>query len=422
MSGGLLVRAYPALFPGEQAPFFSQVLPSLPAVGVDKPGSESVFNKRVNLLVLGLDKRPYEPFDGEYRTDTIMVATVDPLSKQASVLSFPRDLWVTLDLPGYQMDDRINESYEYGYRKDNTVASGAEQVAHDLQYNFGITIDHWMVMDFLGVEDVINSIGGIDIDIPDDLAVYDWWYSDEGNRPARYLTFPPGEQHLDGYNAVAFGRDRESAQGDLDRIKRQQLVVEAALSKVFSLSLLNDPIGLYNAYKGFVRHDVSVGEMPGLARLLQASHGNLETYSIGDPVDGNPTVYGFSTESGASVLGYDPENVTYWLNKAFPKAAYSGAAVEIQDGFGAASETWDDALGRYLRFAKGVPTVYLGPEKPAQPTTTITLTRDGRRPLAEDIAGWLGIPTSAIITKAPVDDSTPDILIVIGQDFVLPNE
>ncbi|MEZ4493701.1 MAG: LCP family protein [Dehalococcoidia bacterium] len=423
MAGGLLIRAYPALFPGETVPFIGKVLSPLPGpVGVNQPGASSVFNKRVNLLILGLDKRPGDRFEDAYRTDTIMVATIDPVSKEASLLSFPRDLYITYDLPDGQWSGRINQSYLEGFQREGTIAAGAKQLAHDLEFNFGITIDHWMVMDFLGVEGIIDSIGGIDIDIPEELAVYNWWYSDEGGRPPEYVTFYPGEQHLIGYYAVAFGRSRESSQGDLDRVKRQQLVVEAALTKVFSLSLLNDPIGLYNAYKDTVKHDVAAGEMPGLARLLQASRGNLQTYSIADPVDGNPTVYGFETAGGAAVLGWDPENVTYWLNKAFPKTSYSGAAVEIQDGFGEPMEDRDEALGRYLRFAKGVPVVYIGPERTTQATTTITLFREGRRELAVDIAGWMGIPTAAIITKNPPDESYPDVLIAIGQDFILPDK
>jgi hypothetical protein len=227
---------------------------------------------------------------------------------------------------------------------------------------------------------------------------------------------------MSGYTAVAFGRYRDGPDGDLGRIKRQQVVVEAAMSRVFSLNLLNDPIGLYNAYKDVVKHDVSLGEMPGLARLMAGSRGNIETYSIGDPVDGNETVWGYTVpSSGAAVLLYDAGNVTYWLNKAFPKASYSGAAVEVQNGFGEDGRAKIEALGRYLRFAKGLPTVYLGPPQEVQARTSITLLREDRREVAEDIAEWLGIPAREITTRAPADNSAPDVIVVIGQDFLLPD-
>ena len=70
-------------------------------------------------------------------------------------------------------------------------------------------------MDFLGVEELIDAVGGIDIDVPEELAFDDWWYSDEGNRPPHWLSVFPGEQHMSGYTAVAFGRYRNGPDGDL---------------------------------------------------------------------------------------------------------------------------------------------------------------------------------------------------------------
>lgn len=420
MSAGLLIRAYPAVFPGETVPIIGNVLKPLGPVAPRPPGADSIFNKRVNLLILGLDKRPYEPFAGPYRTDTIMVATIDPVSKDASLLSFPRDLLVTVDTPQWQADLRINQSYVEGFQQGGSIEAAAKQVQHDLEYNFGIQTDHWLVMDFVGVEDLINAVGGVDVVIDDELYVPDWWYNDEGERPSHWISFYPGEYHLSGYEAVAFGRYRNDS--DLKRVKRQQLVVQAAIDKVFSLNLLNNPIELYSAYKDLVKHDVALGEMPGLARLLAGSRGNIQTYSLGDKVDGNDTVWGYEVPStGALVLLYDADNVAYWLNKAFPKAAYSGAAVEVQNGFGDDGRARIEALGRYLRFAKGLPTVYLGPPQEIQAATSIVLLREGRREVAEDIAEWLGIPASAITTRTPPDDSAPDVIVTIGQDFILPD-
>ena len=78
------------------------------------------------------------------------------------------------------------------------------------------------------------------------------------------------------------------------------------------------------------------------------------------------------------------------------------------------------ALGRYLAYSKGLPTVYFGPDQAAQPHTTITLYGDDKRSLAEDIAKWMGIPNSEIISLPKDDSSLPDVVIVIGKDFRLP--
>ncbi|MDZ7727665.1 MAG: LCP family protein [Dehalococcoidia bacterium] len=131
----------------------------------------------------------------------------------------------------------------------------------DLKLNFDIEIDNYVIMDFDGVSELIDAIGGVDVTIPEDLAVYDWWYSDEsGRRPPEYLSFPPGETHLNGYEAVAFGRNRSPS--DLERIERQQLVLQAAASQAFNIGLLRDPMGAYDAYKDVVKHDFSAGQIP----------------------------------------------------------------------------------------------------------------------------------------------------------------
>jgi hypothetical protein len=78
------------------------------------------------------------------------------------------------------------------------------------------------------------------------------------------------------------------------------------------------------------------------------------------------------------------------------------------------------ALGRYLRFAKGFPTVYRGPDAPVQATSTITVYRENRLEMAEDIAEWMGLDPASIAVRDTTDTTLPDVVIVIGQDFVVP--
>src|SRR6185503_633666 len=110
----------------------------------------------------------------------------------------------------------------------------------------------------------------------------------------------------------------------------------------------------------------------------------------------------------------------YWLSQVFTKSQYSASTVEIQNGYGDDGQVRAAALGRYLAYSKGLPTVYFGPDQTPQPRTTITLYGDDRKPLAEDIAKWMGIPTSEIITMPKDDSSLPDIVIVVGKDFKVP--
>lgn len=417
---GLLTRAYPALFPGEQAPF-SNVLSGLPGpVRVNQPGDDSVFNKRKTFLVIGVDRRSFEPLLSQHRTDVIMIGTIDPVTKIANVLGFPRDLYIEIHgADGSVRQGRINESWGVGVREGGSFQAGADQLARDMEANFGIKVDNWILLDFEGVETLVDAIGGIDVDIPYELSVPDWWYSDESGRiEPHWVNFPAGPQHLDGYNAVAYGRYRNDS--DMSRVKRQQLVMQAAAAQMFSRGLLNNPMSLYNAYKDTIQHNVSPGQIPGLANLLSAARGQINTYSIGDPVDGIPTVEGWTTPGGGAVLLWNPDNVAYWLNQAFSKATYSASNVEIQNGYGPGGEEQVGKLGRYLRFAKGFPTVYRGPDAEVVPTSSIIVHRDARIEMAEDIAGWMGIDPATIAIRNTTDTSLPDVVIIIGQDFVVP--
>lgn len=429
----LLARVTPALFPGKDLTSLGIIRPlaalDAPLVPIKSPSEASVFNKRINLLVLGIDRRPAYGDDGKplpipdnenagHLTDTIMVATIDPIGKTSAVLSFPRDMLIDIHTKDFEYEDRINTSFGVGVRNGKTVSAGIEQLKLDMKENFGIEIDHYVVLDFKGVEKLVDAVGGVELDIPYDLSVGNWFYSDDDLNGV-WLSFPAGINKLDGYNAVAFGRHREY-DSDFKRVKRQQLVLKAALARVFSLQMLNDPLGLWDAYSSTVRTDIPKAKMPGYAALLKDTNGQLATYSLGDPVNDVPTMTGHITAGGAAVQLWDPENVQYWLSQVFTRSQYSASSVEIQNGYGEDGSVRAAALGRYLKYSKGLPTVSYGPDQAAQPHTSITLYGNEKETLAKDIAKWMGIQESEIVTLPKEDTSLPDVVIVIGKDFKVP--
>lgn len=419
-----LTRIWPALFPGETLPFVGKVLPDLPALAISDPGENSVFNQRINVLIIGVDARPPgadaaagTPYEG--RTDTIMVATIDPVTKESAVLSFPRDMWVTINSPTGKSEERINTSYVTGYMNGKSVKAGAEQLMVDMKEDFGIEIDQWVVMNFTGVEKLVDALGGIEVDIPQELTVPQWYYSNDDIN-ARYVSFGAGPQQLDGYNAVAFGRYRNDS--DFNRIKRQQLVLRAAVAKLFSRALLNDPAGLYKAYRDTVDTSMSLTDMVQYAPLLQKTNGRLKTYSVADPVNDVPTVWGWQTPAGADVLLWDAANVKYWISQAFTPSKYVNLAVEVRNGYASGTDGENRArgLGVYLKYVKALPAVELGADAQPQPSTTITLLNEGARSLAEDVARWLGIPPAAIRLEKKTSETQPDVVVTIGRDFKVP--
>jgi polyisoprenyl-teichoic acid--peptidoglycan teichoic acid transferase len=169
-------------------------------------GSNEVPEGPLNVLVLGVDKRPGSEVEGAgSRTDTIMLVQVVPETGDVKLLSVPRDLLVEIE-PGTQ--DRINAAYSYG---------GIEQTMGALQGYARVPIEHYAVVDFEGFKDVINAMGGVEMDVEDEI-------------PPKY-GIKDGIQTLNGAQALFYARYRKTDGGDLDRIERQQRLIAALRSK-----------------------------------------------------------------------------------------------------------------------------------------------------------------------------------------------
>lgn len=323
----LLVRVLPALFPGQAIPL-PEALPLEP-LGVASPGPESVFNRPIVVLMAAVDTRPGQATGlAAVNTDTIMVARIDPIAKDIRVLSVPRDLFmdVTYD-DGSRGTERINSSFAQ-VAGERGASAGMANLQHDLEQDLDISIDYWVMVDFRGAERVIDALGGVDVVIPDDLAMENWWYSDD-DVTHKLLSFPPGPQHLDGYHAVAFARLR-APDDDLHRIKRQQIVLEAAMQQAFRAGAMADPLGLWNAYGSAFKTNVPSAKLPGYALLAKQTRGALETYSLADPVNGAPAVEDRTLRSGAEVLVAVPDALRYWVDEVFGNDEMEQAGVVAQ--------------------------------------------------------------------------------------------
>jgi LCP family protein required for cell wall assembly len=186
--------------------------------------------KECNYLLLGSDSREGltkeqqvqfgtdQDIGGANRSDTIMVVHIDPDQKQATFLSFPRDLWVNIPGQGY---NKINAAFEAGIN-----GTGAWDVARTITSFTGIRIDHVMYVDLAGFEGVVNALGGVDMCVPYPMV-----------DPLTALDIPAGCQHFDGRTALAYVRTRHQPCDkipDFARITRQQQFLRSVLSKVLS--------------------------------------------------------------------------------------------------------------------------------------------------------------------------------------------
>ena len=183
--------------------------------------------ERINVLLMGIDQRQGETERG-YRTDTMMLLTIDPVTLQAGMLSIPRDLWVPI--PGYG-NNRINLANYYG-DADDYPGGGPALAKKTVEQVIGVRVHHYVRINFTAFESLIDRIGGITIDVPEDI--YDPKYP-TSNYGTEVFSIKKGKQVLDGAMALKYARTRNTKFGDFDRAKRQQQVIIAIQEKTKDL-------------------------------------------------------------------------------------------------------------------------------------------------------------------------------------------
>jgi LCP family protein required for cell wall assembly len=234
---------------------------------------------RVNLLLVGIDRRGGTGWT--YRTDTIMVFTLDPTTKSAGLLSIPRDL--QLPIPGHG-EDRINTANVWGSQQGNPDG-GPALLEATIESNFGIPIDGYLMVDFGTFAAIVDALGGIEVEAP--KVLHDTRYPDpRPGDPYAYKTihFEPGLQKMDGARALEYARSRMST-SDFDRAKRQQLVLLAIRERALSPAAIPRwPLLATTILEG-VRTDMSKAELLAVALLgVQIQPSELERVVLEHPL------------------------------------------------------------------------------------------------------------------------------------------
>lgn len=188
----------------------------------------------LTVLLLGSDARPGET--SIPRTDTLILVRVEPAQGRIALLSLPRDLWV--EIPGYGQN-RLNTAYVWGEYYDG-FGGGIELARRTASELLGLPIDYVALINFEGFSGLIDSIGGITVEVEREL--YDPQFPTMDNR-TREAYFAPGYQHMDGATALVYSRIRHP-DNDFMRIQRQQQVLIAI---AMQLRLRGDRVNLLSA-------------------------------------------------------------------------------------------------------------------------------------------------------------------------------
>ena len=218
-------------------------------------GSDPIY-----VLLLGIDTRPGENSEG--RSDTMIVVRVDPVVKRVDMFSIPRDLVV--DIPGFSSGVKINSAYPWGESYE-IEGGGPALVAQTVELNFGIPIDYYATVDIPGLENIVDTLGGIIINAGSQLK--DDQYPTDDFRYTRAY-FPAGLQRLDGEEAVQYARTRH-ADGDFKRAARQQQVLLAMRVQILETGLISKLPDLIDDLGDSIRTDLSPRQTLSLASLAQ---------------------------------------------------------------------------------------------------------------------------------------------------------
>jgi LCP family protein required for cell wall assembly len=405
------------------------VRPQQPASDPQKAQTELIVpdteaKERINILVLGIDQRPGE--SATCRTDTMMLASINPKDMSVSILSIPRDLW--LEIPHYNHEkDRINTAHYWG-EKENYPGGGSALAMKTVQYNFGVPVHYYVRLNFVGFERMIDYIGGIDVDVP--VTIDDEKYPAEDNG-YQHVYIPAGRNHFDGEMALKYARTRRgTGDGDFSRMERQQQVILAIRDRVLSLKnlpqlILQSP-KLLREMGDSVETNIPVEEMLALAELgQQVARENIQTATINRDMTDD-----WWTPSGELVLLYDRAKARPVIDDLFsdptPEAEVTQTSPVEQLGAERArivvyNGTTVDGLAASIQSflaIQGMDVIRIGNADRADYGRTIIRVYGDKPFTTEWLSSWLSdMGISDPLIERPVATSDIDIVIVIGTDF-----
>lgn len=260
-------------------------------------------DKTLNVLLLGSDRRPDDPV---WRTDVMMIAFLDTTNGNAAILSLPRDLYVDIPTRGW---DRLNIADFWGeYTKYE--GGGPGLMKHVIAENFGIRVDKYARVDFDGFKTIIDTLGGVDVNVPCDLE--DDFIDSSSPTGFRHFAVTAGMNHMDGETALMFVRQRHNT-GDVSRARRQQRVVYALRDKVLSPEIVPKIPALYQQLQTTVQTDFGTIDLPGLVQIGT----NIDPANIRGRVIDETMWEFYNTPDGKSVLLFDKDKVRAAVDDLF---------------------------------------------------------------------------------------------------------
>jgi LCP family protein required for cell wall assembly len=374
--------------------------------------------ERVTVLLLGIDERKQET--GPFRTDTMLLLTIDPVAKTAGMLSIPRDLWV--QIPTMDTEGKINTAHFLGDAY-NYPGGGPALAMETVKQELGIPADYYVRFNFDSFEKIVDAIGGVEICVAE--TIDDPLYPALDNYGYDPLHIDAGCQNMNGALALKYARTRHRGT-DFDRAKRQQQVILAIRDKVIKRNLLPQLVAqapsLLDTLQHAIKTNLTLDQMIQLAQLAtQIDPKNIKQATI----DENMVVaYNTPTDPPQNVLVPIREKIRElreeFLNSV-PTANSTGgtatpattsARIVVENGTqinGLAARTGDRLK------AAGYNIVEVTSADRFDYKHSQIVSYFGDTTIAAAIARTLGLPVSAIVTGTI--NNGIDLKVVLGSDY-----
>lgn len=396
---------------------------------------------RVNILLLGMGGVGH---DGPFLTDTNIILSVKPSTKEVAMVSVPRDLGAKIPDHGLR---KINYANAYG--EALSQGAGGDFARQIFAETFNIDIPYYIRVDFKAFTELINEVGGVTVDVKNSFT--DTMYPGP-NDTYQTITFSAGRQNMNGDTALKFARSRHGNNGeasDFARSKRQQQVLTALKEKLLSFGTYTNPAKVQNILSSLSNHvstNLSFGQMMYLASLARETTGDMKTLVLdnspsgfltsGFSADGafilSPRTGNFKTINAAIADIFEPTvGVNLASAPAENKPVFPVAKIEIQNG------TWRAGLAARLQKQledRGFTVASIGncTKRPIVKTGIYLLHDNVSKEITDALAKELGItpikslpiwlaenyqdPNSTTSTIGPKYEKDTDVLIILGEN------
>lgn len=348
-------------------------------VNVDPTKLKGEGDGRVNILLLG---RGGAGHDGPDLTDTVLVASIDPVNNKSALVSVPRDLWVKSKSGSSKLNAVFADSKNRALKKgaDGAAAdkAGVEATESAIEKVLGINIHYYTVVDFAGFEKAVNTVGGVNINVPEELRDSTMAWENRGNP----VLAREGEQEMKGKQALMYVRSRHgSARGDFDRAERQRLFIMALKEGIMSSGTFGNPIKISKLMDDFgdhVKTDFGMNDLRRLYSLTKDISGNnMESIGLADPPNDYLTT---GTFGGQSIVQpkdglFEYDAIKEYIRKKLPDGYIIKEKAPITVLNGTATEGMATKVGDDLKtYSYNVQKVDNAPTQDYQKTIIVDLT------------------------------------------------